>query len=185
MGENGNINLSITSPLVDKYYSNLSGMLTKSKDSPQGLKIEKVGSDTAVVEFPVGTVGPLGPAQGSGMTSVMGIIRRFVIGSLKYRTKRTEFCPILDFKGGKPGEYSFEQLQKDVEAAVKAKRSLTLIDTYQSYLNNQKEMKYVFNQYVVEYGTNEYCDVVILIQQGKLGELQKLYKGKLKTTNWF
>jgi hypothetical protein len=185
MGEDGNISLSVTSPLVSRYFSNFRGMLTSSKDSPSGLKVEKAGPDTAIVIFPPGEVGMAGPAQGSGMNSVMAIIRRFVVGSLKYRSKKTEFCPILDFSGGEPGEYSFEQLQKDVLAAIKAKRNLTLIDTYQNYLKNQKEMKYIFNQYDVEYGTSEYADVVLLIQLGKLSELQKIYKSKLKLTNWF
>ena len=118
MGEDGNISLSVTSPLVSRYFSNFRGMLTSSKDSPSGLKVEKAGPDTAIVIFPPGEVGMAGPAQGSGMNSVMAIIRRFVVGSLKYRSKKTEFCPILDFSGGEPGEYSFEQLQNNAQTCT-------------------------------------------------------------------
>ena len=48
-------------------------------------------------------------------------------------------------------------------------------------------MKYEFNQHLIDFEKNksEYADFVLLVRAGKLDEIRKLYKNKLKKTSWF
>lgn len=182
--------ITVQSPLVTKHYASLSGMLINDKDAPKGVSIEKKDIDIALISFPVGGQIIPGPDENTARVSpdasvsvqnVISIVRRFAVASIRASLRKTEFLPIMDFKGG----YSFEELQQDVENAVKAKRQFIVIDTYESYLKNTKEMTYEFNQYVIPYGTSEYVDFALLAKAGKLAEIRKTYKNKLKKTNWF
>lgn len=189
---NGIFNISVKSPLVTKYFPNLCGMIKDDKECPEGLTIEKLEKDTAIIKFPIsqedivmrseeeGTA-RVSPGAASSVSSVISIVRRFAICSVRSILKRSEFLPILDFSGG----YSFEELQKDVISAAKNKRQYIVIDSYQNYLTNTKDMKYEFNQYIIPFGTSEYCDFLLLARAGKLKEIRETYKPKLKKTSWF
>jgi hypothetical protein len=182
--------VTIISPLMEKYYTNFTGMLKSDKDCPQGLSIIRENLETIHLQFPAPPDavkskefdGKIAVDKDSveGMQNVLSIANRFVVAALKYKLKHTEFLPFLDFSGG----YSFEEMQKDVVEAIKAKRDFNLIDTYKNYLDNMKTLKYEFNQYPVKYGTDEYADIVLLIKSGNLKELQATYKDKLKFTSW-
>ena len=173
--------ITVQSPLVTKHYASLSGMLINDKDAPKGVSIEKKDIDTALISFPDENTARVSPDASVSVQNVISIVRRFAVASIRASLRKTEFLPIMDFKGG----YSFEELQQDVENAVKAKRQFIVIDTYESYLKNTKEMTYEFNQYVIPYGTSEYVDFALLAKAGKLAEIRKTYKNKLKKTNWF
>lgn len=187
----GLFNVTITTPLLEKYYSNLRGMVINEKSVPKNLTIERSGTSTASIQFPI----PAGSIVkqntetitvdkdlllNGGMSSVLNVTHRFVCAALSAILKNTEFLPFLDFSGG----YSFEELQSDVKRAVEAKRDFLMVDTYKNYLEGTKDGGYRFSQYPVKYGTSEYVDIAILIVSGNLEELRKIYKTKLKLTDW-
>lgn len=183
--------ISITSPLLIKYYNNFIGMLKEDKLCPRDLEIYREKNDTVHLQYPLPPGAMQGQVDGNkvlvhkesteGMENILKFVNRFVEAALKNILKKTEFLPILDFSGG----YSFQEMQKDVVTALEKKRDFLLIDTYKNYLDNEKTRKYEFNQYPIKYGTDEYINVFILIKSGKLKELRKEYKDKLKMTNWF
>lgn len=187
--ESSSFIITVQSPLVVHHYSSLSGMLMSDDTAPRGINVEKRDMDTALISFPVnGQIIP-GPSEGTAGVSqdanasvqnVINIVKRFATAGIRTRLKRTEFLPILDFSGG----YSFEELQEDVKKAVKEKRNFMVIDTYKNYLKNTKDMTYEFNQYPIPFGTSEYCDFALLAGAGKLSEIRRLYKNKLKKTSW-
>ena len=106
------------------------------------------------------------------MDGIMEIINKFTNSAIRKELKQTEFIPLEG--------YEEDLLKEDIKTAVQNKRNLCIIDTYESYLKNEEDRKYEYNQYRVDYGTNEYSDVAILIATGKLSEVRKLYKKKLK-----
>lgn len=186
---NASLVITVQSTLVAQYFANLNGMLVNDKDAPVGVSIEKRDHDTALISFPV--TGQIIPANENGakisienserVQKVINIVQRFAMSAVRHQLKNSEFLPLYDFSGG----YSFEELQQDVEAAAKAKRDYIVIDTYQSYLNHTEKATYEFNQYIIPFGTSEYCDFLLLAKAGKLKELRNLYKDKLKRTSWF
>ena len=197
-GNSGNFCVTISSPLVEKYYTNLCGMMKNDKMSPSGLTIDKVASDSVLIQFPPkGGVNPIiGELEGGKakvdasaaepLNNVLDIARKFVMSAIKHCTKSIEFIPLFDFTGD-IRNYSFEEMKTDIIEAVKNKRNLCIIDKFQAYLDNQKDQKYEFNQYLIDFNSNpsEYSDFVLMVQNNNLSELRKIYKTKLKRTSWF
>lgn len=189
--ENQSFCITIVSPIMEKYYHNFVGMLKEDKVCPNELEIFRENIDTIHLQFPV----PPGAIQGKpvegrvavdkdavgGMQGVLDFVQRFTMAAVKNILKKTEFLPIMDFSGG----YSFKEMQKDIVTALENKRDFLLIDSYKNYLANNESQKYEFNQYLVSYGSDEYVNIFILIKSGNLKELRRLYKDKLKLTNWF
>ena len=48
----------------------------------------------------------------------------------------------------------------------------------------QEKDLYVFHQYILEYGTNEYVNAVLYIRNGNFNKLKELYSDKLVLTDW-
>jgi hypothetical protein len=173
-------------------------MMKNDKMSPFGLTIDKVSRDSALIQFPPkGGVNPIigEPEDGKArvdaaaaepLNNVLGIARKFVMGAIRHCTKSIEFIPLFDFTGD-VRDYSFEEMKTDVVEAIKNKRSLCIIDKFQAYLDNRKDQKYEFNQYLIDFNSNpsEYSDFVLMVRNDKLSELRKIYKNKLKRTSWF
>ena len=44
--------------------------------------------------------------------------------------------------------------------------------------------QYLFHQYILEYGTNEYVDAILYIRNGNMKKLRELYNDKLVLTDW-
>ena len=181
--------ITVQSPIAIKHFQSLNGMVTNDKNAPKGIVVEKRDSETVAITFPVlGDVIPdkngrqaKVPVENSKIVDdVVDIIKIFTNCAVKATMKVTEFIPLFDFRGG----YSFEELQNDVKEALKAKRNFLVIDTYENYLKGMDDGKYEFNQYLIPFGTSEYCDFAISVIKGELGLLRKKYKDKLKPTCW-
>lgn len=108
------------------------------------------------------------------------LISKFAELASKEKTKTTEFLPLEG--------YDIEKMKEDIINAIRNKRNFLIIDSYDSYLSNQNkmdEMEIVYNQYAIEFGTDEYADVALMIYEGNLETLRATYKDKLVTTSWY
>ena len=141
---------------------------------------EEGGEDSTFkkVDENVGAVG----VNAEKMSVFYSVIYKFLNSAIRSEFKRVEF---LTLSG-----YDLENLKQDVKNAIENKRNFAILHTYQEYLDSQKlvpkgEKKEIqFNQVYVNYGTELYADVAILIQQGKIKELRKLVEPLFKLTKW-
>ena len=182
----GNLEITIEMNLLRKYFSNFEGLINMDKDLVQkGCTATQTGLTTALISIPVDQSLTTPPdengigrinAEGSGVTSLFKVLNSFVNSAIKKELKITEFIPLSG--------YPIEDLQKDIVAAVKGKRNLCIIGEYSEYLERQKSGVFSYHQYMIDHGTEEYVDVAILIKEGKLDELRKLYQPKLVYTEW-
>jgi hypothetical protein len=187
--------VSVTSNLLIDYYPNFEGLAKSSsgKRLPDKTEVTRESSDTAMLSFPIPLPSepPAGPFGGEGeeqvqkigvpmdlYSSVMGFIYLFTDKAIKAMDKCREYLPL---KG-----YPEDKLQEDVKRALETGKDLLIVDTYQAWLDGMKRGERSFNQYLIKYKTDksEYCDVVLMIMNGKFKEWRKKYKSQLKQTNW-
>ena len=191
--EENKISISVKSALIKKYFANLKGMIKTGDGIPREAEVERLdaGGDVAVITFPVPedstfkkvdeNVGAVG-VNAEKMSVFYSVIYKFLNSAIRSEFKRVEFLPLSG--------YDFESLKQDVKNAIENKRNFAILHTYQEYLDSQKlvpkgEKKEIqFNQVYVNYGTELYADVAILIQQGKIKELKKLVEPLFKLTKW-
>ena len=185
--------ISITSNLFTDYYPHFEGLVKDSSGNklPDKTEVIRQGKDTAMLSFPI----PMSPETVKGeeggdeqvqkigvpmdlYNSVMGFIYLFTDKAIKNMDKTREYLPL---KG-----YPEEELKKDVVNALKNKRDLLIIDTYSAWINGMNTGERSFNQYLVKYKTqqSEYCDIVLMITNGKFKEWRKKYKPQLTQVNW-
>ena len=188
--------ITVQTPLLKRHLSLFRELINNSENKkglPKGLGVENIEglrSDTALVTFPIQD-NDIKSSSELRKSSVIGIkmeymesisteINRFVSIALKRELDSLEFIPL---KG-----YPVEDLKNDVQSAVKNKRNLCLIKTYDEYLNSQnnesRKDAFQFHQYIVWYGTDEYTDVAINLFNGELDELREKYEKRLSFTNW-
>lgn len=176
--------VSVNTNLLKKYHINFKGLFQMAKEKPKGLEVNIKSGNLAIVSFPIAeeNIRTLGNGKGyigvekDVMDGIMEIITKFTTSAIRKELQQTEFIPLEG--------YSEDLLKEDTKKAVEGKRNLCIIDTYGNYLKNEKSRKYEYNQYVIEYGTDEYSNAVIMLITGKLSELKKLYKKKLKKEIW-
>ena len=191
--EENKISISVKSALIKKYFANLKGMIKTGDGIPREAEVERLdaGGDVAVITFPVPedstfkkvdeNVGAVG-VNAEKMSVFYSVIYKFLNSAIRSEFKRVEF---LTLSG-----YGLENLKQDVKNAIENKRNFAILHTYQEYLDSQKlvpkgEKKEIqFNQVYINYGTELYADVAILIQQGKIKELRKLVEPLFKLTKW-
>jgi hypothetical protein len=104
------------------------------------------------------------------------VINQFVNMAMDYKLRRTEFLPLKN--------YPVKDLIKDVKEALKNKRNLCIIDDYNNYKTATKMRTYEFNQKWVEYGTQEYFDVVTMLCNDLFDEFKEIYENELTKTVW-
>lgn len=190
----GKVIITVQTPLLERYIGVFQTFLEKSKRAgmPKNVTVETVDDkpDTAYILFPVdkqdlatkkefkeqGVVG----IKLEYMKSISDEINHFVLFALQKQLKSLEFIPL--------NGYPVENLQLEVQDAVKGKRGFCIIKTYSEYLKSQENERskdaYTFNQYIVEYGSDEYADVAICLYKGELDDLRKMYEPKLRLKNW-
>lgn len=174
--------VKIQSNLLKKYYPNLVGFIEKKRDKmPEGYSIHQSSSDTAKISFPIPEGSTVSNSEGVGrfvvnLSSMMGVIDNFAGSALRYELEHTEFIPISG--------YPLESLQKDIEASVKNKRNLCVLKDYAEYLSMEKEHKYQFTQKYINYGTDEWADLVLLIRLGDMEKIREIYTPLLEFTEW-
>jgi len=182
----GNLEIKVELNLLSKYFANFEGLIAMNKElSEKGFKVKRENPTTAIVSIPISDSQITPPnengvgvvkADGTGIAEFFETLNSFVNSAIKKELKITEFVPL--------NGYSVEDLQKDIQAAVKAKRNLCIIGEYSEYLDRQESGNFAYHQYMIDYGTEEYADVAILISEGNMAELRKIYTPKLTYTEW-
>ena len=182
------VTINIETNLLTKYFPNLCGLIKDSPDAPRGAEVERITSTSAMITFPIEGSGEIKRVDenrmavaidASLMDKLNGIINLFVNCALRKEFKSTEFIPLSG--------YPVENLQIDIQEAVKNKRNLCIIDDYAEYLKMQKDKRsgeFKLRQFMVEYGSPEYSECAILLYQGKLEELKTMYSEKLEYRSW-
>lgn len=108
------------------------------------------------------------------------ILNMFTLNALSKKLRETEFLPLSG--------YPLEKLREDVEEMVKNKRSACVISDYSRYLENNKlgttTKSFRYNQVMLKYSSDQYCNFVIDVQTKSLEELRATYSGQLVETDW-
>ena len=179
--ENSRLTLAVETNLLLKYYPNFEGLFNAAHNKPSGLLVTQKNENTAVISFPIKKEEERDSKtfvimDGNSISSVKDIINKFVYGAVRKELKITEFLPLSGYPIG--------DMKNDVIAAIKAKRNFCIIDTYDNYLKQCKVQEHVYNQFKLDYGTDEYNDAAIMIETGEFDKLVKMYKPKLVKTSW-
>ena len=105
------------------------------------------------------------------------IIDDFIERAINAELKTSEFIPLSGI--------SVETLKSDVVDAVKDKRDLVIVDTYNNCMKFILEkVTTIINQYRIPYMSEEYSDTVLYVYEGNIKKLRELYKDKLMTVDW-
>ena len=173
--------------LLNRYFPNLKGLVEGDKNVPSDIEVEQKNSNTALISFSPGPESTQQKTEGSNSSyriaidsrkvdSINRVLSKFTRCALKKELQTTEFVPL---KG-----YPEENLKEEIIGALKGKRKLCILRDYDEYLSMQEKSLYVFHQYILEYGTNEYVDAILYIRNGNLKKLRELYSDKLVLTDW-
>ena len=173
--------------LLNRYFPNLKGLVESDKNVPSDIEVEQKNSNTALIAFSPGPESTQQKTEGSNSSyriaidsrkvdSINRVLNKFTRCALKKELQTTEFVPL---KG-----YPEENLKEEIIGALKGKRKLCILKDYDEYLSMQEKSLYIFHQYILEYGTNEYVDAVLYIRNGNLKKLRELYGDKLVLTDW-
>ena len=137
------IQITVTTPLLSEYYNNFSGMIkNNSSDISDGLSVERISSDSAVVSFPLPEDSQMinqGEKALVSMSPVVveklnDVINKFVNCGLRKTLKTIEFLPL--------NNYELSNLQEDIKAAISNKRNFCILRDYNEYLKTSEEKKY-------------------------------------------
>ena len=188
--DNNKVVFILETNLLTRYFPNLKGLVESDKDVPSDIEVEQRNSNTALISFSPG------PESGSSVQkseqsnggssriaidsrkvdSINRVLSKFTRCALKKELSTTEFVPLEG--------YPEENLKEEIVAALKGKRKLCILKDYEEYLSMQEKEQYIFHQYILEYGTNEYVDAVLYIRGGNLSKLKELYGDRLVLTDW-
>lgn len=205
--ESSKFTLEVTTNLVNDYFFNLRGLLIQNEEVPKDIEVTKRGNDTALITFtmlkeeveristpvPKDILNKMSEILGVPADNIKGgvidasntegplkhidsVINQFVNMAMDYKLRRTGFLPLKN--------YPVKDLIKDVKEALKNKRNLCIIDDYNNYKTATKMRTYEFNQKWVEYGTQEYFDVVTMLCNDLFDEFKEIYKNELTKTVW-
>lgn len=187
----------VESELLRKYYTNFLGLFLLGKQKTKALEsiiLERINESSAKViisskkdsidSSPIGMILPFPTVTAMSINkdtidAIDDVINKFVETASMRKSDTIEIVPLTG--------YSVKKIKAEVRNAVENKRDLILIDSYQSWLDvvQAKSLEKTFEQYEIKYGTNEYANVVLSIQEGKLDLINEEYKNKLKTLSWF
>lgn len=183
---NGDLEFTIELNLFRNYFPNFEGLILMNEELTKcRAKVRQIEPNKAIVAFPIDKDSIKRVSEEtaavrfdnvSGLQALYSVLNSFTRVAIKKELKTTEFIPL--------NGYPVEDLQNDIQAAVKGKRKLCIINDYSEYLEKQRDHNLVYHQYIVEYGTSEYADAVLMILDGNMERLRKLYTPKLVKTEW-
>lgn len=162
--------------LLKKYYSNFVGLLKEDTTMPDGYSVSLVSPGVAKILIPIASIDKEKEALGFNVGPIMGIIDRFASSALKYELEHTEFIPLTG--------YPLRDLMSDIRNSVAKKRNLCVLADYDEYLRMEAERKFQFTQLYIDYGTDQWADVVLGVLSGNMEELRKKLGPQLKLTEW-
>lgn len=174
---------------LDKYYSNLEGLLLNKSSFPDGLELTRCGENEVEITFPIpenaeqkkmteNTYGIMIEDSAGKFQNLNKTINLFINSGMRKELSITEFIPL--------NGYPQEDLVKDIKESKKNKRNLCIIKDFSEYIRNQESREYKFNQKLVEYGTSEWADIIleILSPDFSLSKLRKKYNNQLELVCW-
>ena len=179
------IQITVTTPLLAEYYNNFSGMIrNNSMRIPDGVNVERVYSDSAMVALPLPSDSQMINHGDKALVSMPpevvdklnDVINKFVNCGLRKTLKTVEFLPL--------NNYELSGLQEDIKSAIENKRNFCILRDYKEYQKMSEERKYQFTQKLIKYGTSEYADVALLINSGKMDELRRWLDPQLSYCEW-
>lgn len=177
--------ITVESNLLNKYFPNFSGMVMSDSGVPKNTEVDQSSPTTAIISFPSPLGSPVKKLDEERSAIAIDsriiekfndIINNFIRCAIRRKLRTTEFIPLSG--------YPVEDLKKDIQEAVKNKRSLCIIKNYDEYLAMENNQKYVFHQYEIEYGTKDYTEAAILLYQGSMEELREMFEGRLELEDW-
>lgn len=172
--------------LLEKYWELLLNLVKEAGNSsylPKDIELKKVDSGKALVIIPCTIEGVENYRDGQRIKNLPDIVTEHLSSVLETFSRRAleeelekiEFIPLSG--------YSMDKLKEDIELAIKDKRDLVLVDTYDNYRKLVKQKTAELNQCRFEYLDNDYADVAFLIHSGNIKELKK-YRSRLEKTSW-
>ena len=183
---NGDLEFTIELNLFRNYFPNFEGLILMNEELAKcKAKVRQIEPNKAIVAFPIDKdsikrvteeTATVKFDNVSGLQALYNVLNSFTRVAIKKELKTTEFIPL--------NGYPVEDLQNDIQAAVRGKRKLCIINDYSEYLEKQRDHNLVYHQYIVEYGTNEYADAVLMILDGNMDKLREIYTPKLVKTEW-
>lgn len=183
---NGDLEFTIELNLFRNYFPNFEGLILMNEELTKcNAKVRQIEPNKAIVAFPISKdsikkvnddTAAVRFENVSGLRALYSVLNSFTRVAIKKELKTTEFIPL--------NGYPVENLKEDIQAAVKGKRKLCIINDYSEYLEKQKDHNLVYHQYVIEYGTDEYANAVLMILDGDMDRLKEIYTPKLVKTEW-
>lgn len=152
---------------------------------PDDMEVKSLNDTKCVISFHidipenerVNTGDRLGKFSQSMTDKLSSIIDDFIERAINAELKTSEFIPLSGI--------SVETLKSDVIDAVKDKRDLVIVDTYNNCMKFILEkVTTIINQYRIPYMSEEYSDTVLYVYEGNIKKLRELYKDKLMTVDW-
>lgn len=152
---------------------------------PNDLEIKSLDDTKCVISFHidipendrVNTGDKMSKLSKSMTDKLCMIIDDFIERAINAELETSEFIPLSGI--------SVETLKSDVVDAVKDKRDLVIVDTYNNCMKFILEkVTTIINQYRIPYMSEEYSDVVLYVYEGNMKKLRELYKDKLMTVDW-
>lgn len=166
--ETKKVSITISSYFVGTYFKNFEGLVTSGINMPE-LEITKTANKKVVIVSFKGD-----PDLRKYAETYKDIFTTFEEAALRKELKSTEFIPL--------DGYSYDNLSNEIKGCVAGKRKLCIIKNFDEYLNRNNQ--YMYHQHVIEYGTQEYYDTVVLIYEKKFDELKAKYADKLVLESW-
>lgn len=186
--DNNKVVFILETNLLNRYFPNLKGLVENDKDVPSDVEVVQRNSNMALISFSPGPESVQKDESSNGnssyrvaidskkVESINKVLNKFTRCALKKELSTTEFVPL--------NGYPEDNLKDEIIEALQGKRKLCILRDYEEYLNMQDKELYIFHQYMLEYGTNEYIDAILFIRNGNLDKLRELYNDKLVLTNW-
>lgn len=187
----GCIVLNLECQLLAKYFDVFETCFNNIPNSDR-LNLERKGDCSVNISLPTiegglpdkltgeNSLGDMGiksfAVETNDMNNIKSAINEFLNQSLSKALKTTEFIPLEG--------YSWDSMREDIREAIKHKRSFCVIKDYDEYLRMQKDNKYVFHQYMLEYGSEEYSDAAIMIFLDEQKKMKEIYDQQLELVDW-
>ena len=179
------LTIEYKSPYLKKYESLFLEIIERAKETDylnKGLKIKKVDDFCSMIIIPcdinvdyVQESGKINNVPSEITEHVGRIIETFTSKAIDQELENLEFIPLSG--------YSIKKLQEEIDDAVKDKRDLVLIDTFENYLKLASHETLETNQKHIKYLGEDYADVAYILHTGNKKELKK-YESELKLKEW-
>lgn len=179
----GRITFELECGLLERYFELFETIVNNLNSEVSGVEVERSGISAAKILLPV-DLGSTTPGLDSTKIALSmetaktlnEAVNTFIQQSLKTELQTTEFIPLVD--------YSWDSMREDIKVAISSKRDFCIIKNYGEFLAMNSKREYKFNQKRVQYGTEEYADVAIMIYRDEQEKMKEIYTSQLVYKDW-